>query len=68
LPEFPDWAELPLLEALPVFPELALPDVAVVVAVADDPAFPLWPPSAEPHAVLGPEFPVTATGWALPEP
>ena len=65
-PELPDVAELPLLFAAPVLPELALPDCASVSLDEEDVASPLLPPCAEPLAVLAPEFPDCALGepWA----
>lgn len=65
LPEFPEVAELSSLVAVPVFPELALPDSAVVDDDDDDVALPLWPPWADPVAVLAPELPDWATGEPL---
>jgi hypothetical protein len=44
LPESPEVAELPLELAFPVLPELALPDLAVVVLDEDESALPLFPP------------------------
>jgi hypothetical protein len=44
LPEFPDVAELPLELAFPVLPELAFPDLAVVVLEEEESALPLFPP------------------------
>jgi hypothetical protein len=43
-PESPDVAEFPLLEAPPVSPELALPDLAEVKLDEDESALPLFPP------------------------
>jgi hypothetical protein len=61
-PELPDVAELPLLVAAPVLPELALPDWAAVSLDEEDVASPLVPPWAEPVAVLAPELPDCAFG------
>jgi hypothetical protein len=44
LPQFPDVAELPLELAFPVLPELAFPDLAVVVLEEEESALPLFPP------------------------
>jgi homeobox protein ESX1 len=70
LPEFPEVAELPLELAFPVLPELALPDVAVVVLDEEESALPLCPPVAEPLAVLSPELPEVELGCpvAVDEP
>jgi hypothetical protein len=43
-PESPEVAELRLLLADPVLPELAFPDLAVVVLAAVESALPLFPP------------------------
>jgi hypothetical protein len=67
LPELPDVAELSLEVAFPVSPELALPDFAVVLLVADELALPLCPPCAEPLAVLAPELPELAPDEPLAE-
>jgi hypothetical protein len=56
----PEIAVLPLLLAFPVFPELALPDLAPVMLKAPELALPLVPPVAEPVAVLAPELPDSA--------
>jgi hypothetical protein len=44
LPELPELAELPFDVAFPVFPEFALPDLAVVLLLADELELPLCPP------------------------
>jgi hypothetical protein len=62
LPELPDVAVLRFELALPVSPELALPDWAVVELDAFESASPLCPPWADPVAELSPEFPEVATG------
>jgi hypothetical protein len=62
LPEPPEVAELLLLVASPVFPELALPDWAVVALDEEESALPLFPPLAVPLAVLAPELPDVALG------
>ena len=62
LPESPELAELPLELASPVLPELALPDLAVVSLEEEELASPLFPPVAEPFAVLSPELPEVAVG------
>jgi homeobox protein ESX1 len=43
-PELPEVAELSLELAFPVLPELALPDLAVVVLAEEESALPLFPP------------------------
>jgi hypothetical protein len=58
----PEVAELSLLVAFPVLPELALPDLAVVLLEEDELALPLFPPFAEPVAVLLPELPEVLMG------
>jgi homeobox protein ESX1 len=62
LPESPEVAELRLLLAFPVLPESALPDLAVVSLEEEESALPLFPPWAEPLAVLAPELPDVAPG------
>jgi hypothetical protein len=66
-PELPEVAELPFDVASPVLPELALPDLAVVLLVEVELASPLCPPCAEPLAVLSPEFPEVAVGEPVAE-
>ena len=73
-PEFPESPELPELpdvavpEALasPVFPELALPEVAVVLFSLDEWALPVLPPVVVPLAVDSPLLPDVAVAcWWL---
>jgi hypothetical protein len=66
-PESPEDAQLRLLLAFPVLPELALPDLAVVSLEEEESALPLFPPVAEPLAVLAPELPDVAVGEPVAE-
>jgi hypothetical protein len=66
-PESPELVELPLELASPVLPELALPDLAVVSLEEEELASPLFPPVAEPSAVLSPELPEVAVGEPVAE-
>jgi len=77
LPEFPEAPEppevaVPVAVAAPVFPELALPEVAVVALPDEEPALPLVPPRVEPLAFEAPEEPddgaVVEPSVAVPEP
>jgi homeobox protein ESX1 len=67
LPELPDVAEFPSEVAFPVLPELAFPDLAEVLLEEREPALPVFPPWAEPLAVLSPELPEVASDEPVAE-